>query len=35
VETSMKMTFHSPGKNQREARRRREPLSNPPFLFFH
>ena len=35
VETSMKMTFHSSGENQRESRRRRAPLSNPPLLFFH
>jgi hypothetical protein len=33
VETSMKMTFHSPGKNQRAARRRRGALSNPTLYF--
>ena len=35
VETSMKMTFHSPGENQRGTRRRRSPLSITPLLFFH
>ena len=35
VETSMKMTFHSPAENQRATRRRRLPLSNTPLLFFH
>jgi hypothetical protein len=35
VETSMKMTFHSPGENQRATRRRRGPLSITPLLFFH
>ena len=35
VETSMKMTFHLPGENQRATRRKRKPLSNTPLLFFH
>jgi hypothetical protein len=35
VETSMKMTFHSSGENQRTTRRRREALSKTPLLFFH
>ena len=35
VETSMKMTFHSTGENQRATRRRRTPLSKTPLLFFH
>jgi hypothetical protein len=35
VETSMKMIFHSSGENQRAARRKREPLSKTPLLFFH
>jgi hypothetical protein len=35
VETSMKMTFHAPDENQRAVRRRREPLSKTPLLFFH
>jgi hypothetical protein len=35
VETRLKMTFHSPGENQRAARRKRKPLSKTPLLFFH
>ena len=34
VETSMKMTFNSPGENQRATRRRRgSTFHNPPFIF--